>query len=178
MDTSQLEHEAEDYISSYLNRRGLLIAKPKFDVLGTDLLAFSEMNDGVKFCRIQCKGRSLSNSKSSNVSIPHSYVTDGFVIFLYVDAPLVEPQLYIFFPNEIRQWHQNKKNEFVLTFSLSNFESKLAAYKVTDLKVKAFKLFIENANVSGEFKGLVLGEVSFSIPAITFSGTATVTGGE
>jgi hypothetical protein len=178
MDTSQLEHQAEDFISSYLNRLGLLIAKPKFDVLGTDLLAFSEMNDGVKFCRIQCKGRSFSNSKNSNISIPHSYVTDGFVVFLYVDAPSVGPQLYTFFPNEIKQWPQNKKNEFVLTFSLSNFESKLAAYKVTELKVKAFKLFIENANVSGEFKGLVIGEVSLSIPAITSSGTLTVTGGK
>ena len=37
---------------------GLLVAKPKFDINGTDLLVFAEMKDGVKFCRIQCKGRS------------------------------------------------------------------------------------------------------------------------
>ncbi|WP_201294548.1 hypothetical protein [Colwellia sp. 20A7] len=178
MDTSQLEHEAEDYISSYLNRRSLLIAKPKFDVLGTDLLAFSEMNDGVKFCRIQCKGRSLLNSDNSNVHIPLNYVSDGFIVFLYIDAPLVEPQLYVFFPQEVKNWKLNKKNDFVLTFSRNNFESKLSPYKVSDLKVKALKLFIENANVSGEFKNLVVSEINFSIPAPVFSIKATVTGGE
>ncbi|MDT0605379.1 hypothetical protein [Thalassotalea castellviae] len=178
MDTSQLEHEAEDYISSYLNRRHLLIAKPKFDVIGTDLLAFAEMSDGVKFCRIQCKGRSLLNSDNSNVHIPVDYVTDGFIVFLYIDAPLVEPQLYMFFPNEVRQWNLNNKNNYALTFSKNNFESKLSPYKVTDLKIKAFKLFIEKANVSGEFKNLVLSEINFSIPAPVFSIKATVTGGE
>ena len=178
MDTSQLEHEAEDFIASYLNRHTLLIAKPKFDVLGTDLLAFSQMSDGVKFCRIQCKGRSLANSKASNISIPCEYVTDGFIVFLYIDTPSPEPFLYMFFPAEVRRWKKNKGNNFVLTFSLNKFESKLASYKVTDLKVKALKLFIENANVSGEFKNLVVAEIKFSMPAFTVSVDATVKDGE
>ena len=177
MDTSQLEHEAEDFISTYLSRRSLLIAKPKFDLLGTDLLAFAEMNDGVKFCRIQCKGRSLLNSKNSNVSIPCKYITDGFIVFLYIDAPANEPQLYIFFPDEVKKW-RNNKDDFVLRFSIGNFESKLSPYKVSDLKIKALKLFIENANVSGEFKHLVLSEIDLSISAPIFSVKATVTSGE
>ncbi|MCF4009490.1 hypothetical protein [Rheinheimera sp. UJ63] len=178
MDTSQLELEAEDFIASRLNRRDLLIAKPKFDVLGTDLLAFSQMNDGVKFCRIQCKGRSLSKSKRSNISIPSKYVTDGFIVFLYIVTPSPEPFLYMFFPAEVRQWTKNKGDDFVLAFSLNNFESKLASYKVTDLKVKALKLFIENANVSGEFRNLVVSEINLSWPAFTVSVNATLTDGE
>ena len=69
MDTKQMEETAENYISSKLQQADILVAKPKFDLNGTDLLAFTNMVDGVKFCRIQCKGRSLANSGSSNISV-------------------------------------------------------------------------------------------------------------
>ena len=80
MDTTHLEYTAEDLISHKLMQAGLLVAKPKFDREGTDLLALLQMADGVKFCRIQCKGRSIKDS-NSNIKIPTSYVTNGFVLF-------------------------------------------------------------------------------------------------
>ena len=55
MDTSTLENIAEDLISHKLQHHGLLVAKPKSDRLGTDLLVFAEMADGVKFCRVKTK---------------------------------------------------------------------------------------------------------------------------
>ncbi len=74
MDTSILEKNAEAYISHKLLRHGLLVAKPMCDQSGTDLILFAEIADGVKFCRIQSKGRSLVNSASS-IKIPKDYVT-------------------------------------------------------------------------------------------------------
>ncbi len=115
MDTSVLEHVAEDLISHELQQHGLLVAKPKFDKLGTDLIAFRDMNDGVKFCRIQCKGRSLKSSKSSNIRIPKDYVTDGFFVILFLDTD-ERRELYIFFPEDIRNW-KCSKDCFQLSFS-------------------------------------------------------------
>ena len=71
MDTKVLEMIAECLISAHLQDAGMLVAKPKFDSKGTDLLAFVKMDDGVKFCRIQCKGRCLDNS-NSYIAIPKS----------------------------------------------------------------------------------------------------------
>ena len=86
MDTTKLEYTAEDLIAHVLQRSGLLVAKPKFDREGADLLAFAELADGVKFCRIQCKGRTIINSISTNIKIPKSYVSPSFVLFLFIDS--------------------------------------------------------------------------------------------
>jgi len=85
-DTSILENIAEDKISSELQKYDLLVAKPKSDRSGTDLLVFAEIADSVKFCRIQSKGRSLEYSSKSYIEIPKKYVTaivgwvDGFIV--------------------------------------------------------------------------------------------------
>lgn len=78
MDTTKLEYTAEDLIAHTLQRSGILIAKPKFDREGAGLLAFAELADGVKFCRIQCKGRTLIDSNSS-IKIPTFYVSPSLV---------------------------------------------------------------------------------------------------
>ena len=80
MDTAKTEHIAEDLIAHELQKSGILVAKPKFDREGADLLAFLEIADGVKFCRIQCKGRTIIDSKKSNIRIPQSYVSPSFII--------------------------------------------------------------------------------------------------
>ncbi|WP_216362511.1 hypothetical protein [Bowmanella denitrificans] len=177
MDTSQLENEAESYISSRLANAGLLVAKPKFDHLGTDLLVFSEMNDGLKFCRIQCKGRSFKASDSTNISIPTSYISDAFIVFLYIGEPKNEPLLYLFFPNEIKKWNI-KKGSYQLNLSKNHYEEKLSQFKVTSLKMTALKKVIEAANVTGEFKQMIVSEVNFSIPGPKFSIHASVSTGK
>ncbi|ABW32777.1 hypothetical protein [Acaryochloris marina] len=122
-DTSRLEYTAEDLISHKLQQSRILVAKPKFDREGTDLLAFLEMGDGVKFCRIQCKGRSLANSESSQVNLPKSYITEGFVLFLYVEESANVSGLYCFFQTDfqnLQYWHENIKGEYSLNISRSN----------------------------------------------------------
>ena len=73
MDTTHMEYTSEDLISHKLQRSGILISKPKFDREGTDLIALMQVKDGTRFCRIQCKGRSLVNSSSSSIEIPKEY---------------------------------------------------------------------------------------------------------
>lgn len=80
-DTTVMEYTAEDLIAHKLQRANILVAKPKFDQDGADLLALLHVKDNAKFCRIQCKGRSLGKYGAS-VEIPTKYVSDGFVLFL------------------------------------------------------------------------------------------------
>lgn len=46
MDTTHIAYTAEDLIAHKLQRYGLLVAKPKFDQSGTDLIALDEVKDG------------------------------------------------------------------------------------------------------------------------------------
>ena len=121
MDTTHLEYTAEDLIAHKLQRGGLLVAKPKFDRDGTDLIALMEVADGAKFCRIQCKGRTLINNKSSNVEIAEEYVKGAFWVFLYVDIGDDNPHIYCFSAKEIiNNWKLKKyKNSFKKYYYLS-----------------------------------------------------------
>jgi hypothetical protein len=109
-DTSILENIAEDKISFELQKYDLLVAKPKSDRSGTDLLVFAEIADSVKFCRIQSKGRSLEYSTKSYIEIPKDYVTDGFLVFLYIYFSFNSEELYVFLPTDIRQWRINNRS--------------------------------------------------------------------
>jgi len=172
MDTSTLENIAEDLISHKLQQQGLLVAKPKCDRLGTDLLVFSEIADGVKFCRLQSKGRSFTNSTTTNIRIHMDYVSNGFLVFLYIEYSENEQGLYVFFPNDIRQWSITPNNEYQLNISLSNSKDKLDFYKFEKTKVNLIKSLIRSAETHGEFKGLVYGRGNVVAESATASGTA------
>lgn len=167
MDTSTLENIAEDLISHKLQQQGLLVAKPKCDRSGTDLLVFAEMADGVKFCRVQCKGRSFANSTSSNIKIPKDYVSNGFFVVLYIEFSADSQELYIFFPSDIQQWKLSQKNEYQLNLSLE-------FYKFETTKVKLIKTQIQNAETQGEFRGLVYGRVNIVLEDAIVSMQCTV----
>ena len=99
-DTKKLEMIAEDLISHKLQRHDILVAKPKFDRSGGDLLAMLSVEDGARFCRIQCKGRSLYTPRSKNkVVIRNEYVTDSFITFLYIDDVSLTSELTV---NKVR----------------------------------------------------------------------------
>ena len=173
LDTSQLENIAEDTISSRLQQSGILVAKPKFDILGTDLLAFLEMRDGIKFCRIQSKGRSFS-SPNSNVKIPKSYVSNGFVVFLYLDYGESGQELYMFISTDIEQWNINAKGEYQLLLSANTAKSNLDFFKFDSSKVQILKSIIETAETSGEFRRLIYGSMKATLPSITCEMIGTV----
>ena len=158
MDTSTLENIAEDYISHQLQQNTILVAKPKNDRKGTDLLAFSEMDDGVKFCRIQSKGRSFSKSENTHIEIPQAYVSNGFIVFLYLVYDERDYELYVFFPSDIEQWNVTKKDEYQLNLSISNAKTKLDFYKFDSNKVSLIRTLIANAETHGEFNRLIYGK--------------------
>jgi len=124
-DTSVLEKIAEDKISFELQKHDLLVAKPKSDHLGTDLLVFAEIADSVKFCRIQSKGRSLEHSERSHIEINKDYATNGFICFLYLYFSYNSDGLYLFLPTDIKQWKIIQDKKYQLSFTRSNAREKL-----------------------------------------------------
>jgi hypothetical protein len=172
MDTSHLEYVAEDLISHKLQHAGLLVAKPKFDKKGTDLLAFAKMADGVKFCRIQCKGRTIKSS--SNVTIPEQYVTSGFVFFLYIEPNDNVNNLYCFIESDIKTWNKNPKNEYQLCLSLGTYTNNLAPYRFDGTKIKLIQKIIEAAEVNGEFRRMVYGSINVTLEDSTMEALGTV----
>ena len=126
MDTAHLENTAEDYISSILQRGSLFIAKPKFDKRGADLIALLEVDDGAKFCRIQCKGRTLIKNKHSTITILKEYVQGAFIVMIYIEIGNTEPYILCFTANEIADfWLFKKTSRGKELFSLTISKNKL-----------------------------------------------------
>ena len=148
-DTTKLEYTAEDLIAHKLQKSDILVSKPKFDRDGADLLASSTIDDNAKFCRIQCKGRSLTNNPSNNVRILNSYISESFILFLYIDDGFFNnTNLFVFFYDEISKWKLNEKNEYVLNIYKSSFKSELSAYTFDESKIDKIKNILFNAKSS------------------------------
>jgi len=166
MDTTHTAYTAEDLISYRLQRSGLLVAKPKFDREGTDLLVFMNVGSGAKFVRVQCKGRSLIKSSFSNVEIFESYLTDGFVLFLFINNGAEnETNLYCFFSDDIKKnwkrksYSNSAKNIYRISFSKSTFQNpnkkgNLTDYLFSEEKIDKIKKVIQKTSTKNEFKQL------------------------
>jgi hypothetical protein len=171
-DTTVMEYTAEDLISHKLLRSGILIAKPKFDQNGADLLGLLEVTDGARFCRIQCKGRSLLRSSSSSVEVFKEYVSNAFILFLFVETEDSNAtNLFTFFGDEIKEtWNQGERDGhpvYRVSITASKLNGEWVPYRFNDSRVVNIKQLIANANVTGEFSLLLTG------PALSYSGELT-----
>jgi len=170
MDTSQLEKRAEDYISSMLSRNGILVAKPKFDIDGTDLLGLIEVGDGARFFRIQCKGRSIEEDHAF-VSVPTEYVSSAFVLCLYLEsgAP-AETIVFAFFGPEIEtNWKrgtQDGRQVCRLEITEERVQRDWTPYLLTDSRIRTLRLLIERANLKGEFKFISTAQGHVTVGAV------------
>jgi hypothetical protein len=174
MDTTVMEYTAEDLIAHKLQRSGILVAKPKFDQEGADLLALLGVSDGAKFCRIQCKGRSLARSPNSSVEVPKKYVTDGFILFLFVETGQADrTHLYCFHGREIRSHWRQRGNSYVLSISSSTLHA-LAEFAFDDSKVPKIKQAIIDVDAQGEFNKVIYGylDITEAPDTLAASGTA------
>ncbi len=116
MDTKPLEIESESYIQHELIKFGFKVTKPTFDTDGTDLLIIDNIKDKyTHFLKIQCKGRTLKSNRS-HIEIPKEYVTDNFIVFLYIRNEKHENFLFAFFCEDIIQWNI-RDNKYFLSFS-------------------------------------------------------------
>jgi hypothetical protein len=168
MDTTKIEYTAEDLIAHKLQRENILIAKPKFDRGGCDLIALLSVKEGASFCRIQSKGITLHNSSNSNITIPCRYVTDSLVVFLYIEETKTKDNLYCFFPKNIRSW-TIKDNKYVLNFEKATYEDRLSEHLFDEKKVTEIRRIIACANVKQEMS-LIIGLGSIVLPVFTIDG--------
>ncbi|MCX8534337.1 hypothetical protein [Chryseobacterium luquanense] len=130
MDIKPLQKQAENHISSELLKYEFKVTEPFFDEEGTDLIIVQNINlKKTRFLKVQCKGRNIKNGTSS-VVIPISYIEENFVVFLYVIDKDKNDFLYLFLPEQVKEWKINKKNEYFLSINdnkitLDYFKSKL-----------------------------------------------------
>jgi len=166
MDTTHIACTAENLISYKLQHSGLLVAKPKFDRDGADLLVFMGVGEGTKFCRVQCKGRSLLKSNSSNVEVFKSYVTNAFILLLFVDdGNESKLNLFCFFSDDIQKnwklktYNDSSKDFYRLSFSKSVFtnmdkKGNLIDYTLNEHKIERIKDVIKQSDTKYELKQL------------------------
>lgn len=172
MDTKYLEEIAESMIAGELQRAGLLVAKPKFDREGTDLIVFAEMRDGVKFCRIQCKGRRFGASGKTDIVVPSTYVTNGFLLIVYLDAGAWHGAYY-FLASEIQEWKRTPKGTYRLSISISNAREALKRNAFDKSKIDLIRVLIQDAETRGEFHLLVYGDAKITLPVHTLDASGT-----
>lgn len=162
MDTKHLEQIGETFIVSSLLDAGILVAKPFFDRLGTDLVGFSSIDDKAKFCRIQCKYRELK--KSTSVEIDSKYIVGAFILFLYIKAS-DKRHFYCLLPKDIKRiFLQNvtkKKKTFRLSITRKSLMSleKDKSINFTQDKVLAISALMKSSSPDAEFRRMVSGLV-------------------
>ena len=133
MDNKPLEKQAQTYIYSQLLRYKFKVNELSFDENGSDLYIIKKTKKKqLKYLTIQCKGRRLSKN-SSSITIPVEYIQDNFLLFTYIIDDENE-YLFMFFPNQIKEWKINSKNEY----SLSLNQEKILSQSFQE------KIFIQN----------------------------------
>lgn len=145
VDNSIFEKEAEYRIQVKLINFGILISKPIFDQLGADLIALDSLSNENKYLRVQCKGRGLISSKNTNISIPKEYVSDSFVLLLYLKTIENLNLIYCFFPDDIRNWEHSNKSNYIIRLTNRNYINKLQDFKITLEKVNKIKKMITSS---------------------------------
>ncbi|MBC7818893.1 MAG: hypothetical protein IAG10_18555 [Planctomycetaceae bacterium] len=175
-----MEYTAEDLIAHKLQRSGILVAKPKFDQAGADLIGLLHVDDGARFCRIQCKGRSLLHSPNSFVDVFADYVSNAFILFLFVETGDSETtNLFAFFGSEIKKkWSQRERDGhqvYRLSITASKLNDEWMPYRFNDSRVESIKQLIRNANVTGEFAHVFTAQAHVTIGAVTCNVNATFT---
>lgn len=150
------EKIAVSNISSFLLSHHIITAEPAVDMNGADLLALMEVEDGAKFARIQCKGRTLADPESENpVLIKKSYVTGTFTLLLSVYYTCNSTEhLFCFFAYDIKGrpdlWKVTD-SEYRLTLCGKTFEEKLDLFRFTESRVNALKEIIRDSETGKEF---------------------------
>lgn len=179
-DRTREEKIAEDFVSHKLMRSGIYVAKPYFDIDAADLLALLrfelKINQGgfFKYCRIQCKYRSLSGS-NSKVEIEERYMSHDLIVFLYVDEGIQsEDMLYCFFYYDIQSltspWsHRNGK--YTLRFSDGAFRKKLKKYLFIGNEDKIAIKIKQLIETSFQVEETVHGFIECTLPAFTIQAT-------
>ncbi len=172
-----LEEIAECKVKVKLLSSDIITAKPVVDVEGADLLAIMRVQDGAKFARIQCKGRTLKTSLSrSSIKIKKSYVTGTFTCLLYLVCLYDKTEhLLCFFAHDIKDrkdlWIL-KDNIYSLSLYGKSFKEKYDLFDFNNDRVRALKDMIEASDIGKEFR-YGFGKGKITLPPIRVSGTGS-----
>ena len=112
MDTKPLELEALCHIQSLVSRFGYSYTNPNYDKKGGDFFIIKEGTENICYSlKCQSKGRKTFPN-SSLVKIPHGYVVENFLVFVYVRPENPdETKTYLYTANDIRStWKFDGKN--------------------------------------------------------------------
>lgn len=141
-DTKPQELIGEYHASSIMMSNGIIIAKPNADRKGTDLLGFLEIDDHVKFCRIQCKFRTL-RKKKTQIKILPDYISNAFVLTL--TFPFQSSLLsVVFLKKDILAW-----NDSTLSVCLDDVD-KLRDKYLLESRIEEIKRIIRESNAAEE----------------------------
>lgn len=148
MDNKPLEEQAENYIKSQLINFGFNVAKPSFDKKGSDILIIDNIDTKkTRVLIVQSKGRNVNESFTS-VKVPRSYVEDNFLLFLYTVDDERNNLLFLFFAEDIRTWHINNNDEYILTFNCKNIKSNNYNEKLFNQKLaEKIRLLLSNVEI-------------------------------
>lgn len=118
MDTKPLEHEALDWITSSLARYNKRFVKMSFDEDGADFYVVKkeerESSLILKCLKGQSKGRNITK-RGENVVIPKEYVTDNFLVFVYVKKEDTdEAETYMYSADDIRNTWRCTESDYKL----------------------------------------------------------------
>ena len=159
--SQMMEIKAEHKVFDELISKGIIIAKPCVDIMGADLLAIMEIEDGAKFARIQCKGRTLKTLES-NCSIPieKSYIKGTFTCLVYIKCDFDGSEhLYCFFSHDIKSrkdlWKESGE-KFRASFYGKTFKKKYYLHTLTDAKITHLKEIIKESDSEKEFDNVFL----------------------
>jgi len=143
-------------VSAFLLSQEIITATPDVDINGADLLAIMKVQDGAKFARIQCKGRTLTSQESkTSITIKKSYVTGTFTLLLNIFCPYNRTEhLFCFFAYDIKGrqdlW-KITKSEYRLSLYGKTFGEKFDLFSFTESRVRALKEIIRDSDTSKEF---------------------------
>lgn len=147
VDNKPLEEQAEAYLKSMLLKYNFNVTKPSFDKNGIDLLIIDRPDKKLtKTLKVQSKGRSLGK-RGTNVTIPVSYVTDEFILFIYIDKGDETNLLYMFTRYDIESWSKNNKSYTLsITKKLLNSEE-MDKRKFNNSKVDELRAILTAAEI-------------------------------
>jgi hypothetical protein len=174
MNKQRIDKIAVYKVSARLLSSRIITARPDVDINGADLLAILKVQDGAKFARIQCKGRTLGSPKSNTkIEIRKSYATGTFTLLLYLYCSYDSTDhLLCFFAHDIRTrndlWRPND-NKYRLTLSASNFRQRFDLFYFNESKIKALREKVQASDMGKEFY-YVFGKGNFVLTKAKFEG--------
>ncbi|MGR3318732.1 MAG: hypothetical protein ACUZ8O_09655 [Candidatus Anammoxibacter sp.] len=158
MNTTMITKTVEDVVARRLEGLGFLVAKPKFDRDGTDLIALLQLRKSAKFCRIQCKGITLAKLEKNYITIPKKYFSDAFVLFLNIEREnKYETNLYCFLKTDIKKWKRTE-DIYYLQFNENDFKERLKFNEFNDDTEKLIRQLMKDSEISEEFRRLIYGK--------------------